>query len=209
MYSIEPAFYLWVAIFCGFITAAASAQDIYKWKDEKGQWHFSQTPPSQAGGEKLNLPTPETERVKSREEWQRFYAAFQDDKYKIAGPTPHTRALIRLIDFSLRVCHITEGVAAAATGVGKRDLASQMRQSAQFCVSEAEAVFVEMYQKSQAELSREKPSALAALRSLGTTWLSMIRRVPRFDSLGALQRSQERDAEELGRRRSELDLELM
>lgn len=28
--------------------SVASAQDIYKWKDDKGQWHFSQTPPTGA-----------------------------------------------------------------------------------------------------------------------------------------------------------------
>jgi hypothetical protein len=31
-----------------FVAIPALAQDIYKWKDEKGQWHFSQTPPAAA-----------------------------------------------------------------------------------------------------------------------------------------------------------------
>ena len=61
MYSIESAFYLGVAMFFGIIATAASAQDIYKWKDEKGQWHFSQTsPPNNVSVEKFTLPSRPT-----------------------------------------------------------------------------------------------------------------------------------------------------
>ena len=39
-------------IVCMICAGTAAAQDIYKWKDDKGQWQFSQTPPK-GGVEKL------------------------------------------------------------------------------------------------------------------------------------------------------------
>ena len=205
---IKPGL-LWSLFIVLAMPALGVAQEIYKWKDEKGQWHFSQTPSTPNGAEKLNLPTPESAQLRRREEWQKFYAAFQDDRYKPAGAIPRTRALERLISLSVGFCHIYEGTAALAYGAGQRDRASELTDSARFCASEAEIVFSEMYQKSQAELSREKPSALTKLRALGTSWLSIIRRIPRFEASGALRNSQETEKEELGRRRSELDMELM
>ena len=40
-------------VFMVLVAPAALAQQIYKWKDEKGRSHFSQTPPSGVGAEKI------------------------------------------------------------------------------------------------------------------------------------------------------------
>ncbi len=40
-------------VFMVLVASAALAQQIYKWKDEKGRSHFSQTPPSGVGAEKI------------------------------------------------------------------------------------------------------------------------------------------------------------
>lgn len=48
-----------LAILLVLFASILSAQTIYKWKDEKGQWHFSQTPPPNAQGvEKRSMPMP-------------------------------------------------------------------------------------------------------------------------------------------------------
>ena len=40
-------------VFMVLVAHPALAQQIYKWKDEKGRSHFSQTPPSGVGAEKI------------------------------------------------------------------------------------------------------------------------------------------------------------
>jgi len=42
-----------LSVFMVLVAPAALAQQIYKWKDEKGRSHFSQTPPSGVGAEKI------------------------------------------------------------------------------------------------------------------------------------------------------------
>lgn len=37
------------------------AQTVYKWKDEKGQWVFSQNPPANKGAERVDMPAPAPE----------------------------------------------------------------------------------------------------------------------------------------------------
>ncbi|HEX9880040.1 MAG TPA: DUF4124 domain-containing protein [Candidatus Binatia bacterium] len=36
--------------------AAALAQDLYRWKDASGQWHFSQNPPAGVAAERVKMP---------------------------------------------------------------------------------------------------------------------------------------------------------
>lgn len=42
------------------LVSLGNAQQIYKWKDEKGAWHFSQTPPSGTQTERLQTASPES-----------------------------------------------------------------------------------------------------------------------------------------------------
>jgi hypothetical protein len=43
----------------------AGAQQVYKWKDDKGRWQFTDTPPPTAGAEKTNIPN----RANRPQEW--------------------------------------------------------------------------------------------------------------------------------------------
>jgi len=45
--------FLSVLALIALFTAVASAQHIYKWKDKKGQWHFSDNPPPEIRAEKV------------------------------------------------------------------------------------------------------------------------------------------------------------
>jgi len=45
--------FLSVLVFLAFFSSIAWAQQIYKWKDNKGQWHFSDAPPAEVRAEKV------------------------------------------------------------------------------------------------------------------------------------------------------------
>jgi hypothetical protein len=47
-----------LAIFL-LLASPARAQEIYKWQDAKGQWHFGQQPPDLGAGKDVQGPTPE------------------------------------------------------------------------------------------------------------------------------------------------------
>ena len=191
------------------IAGTLNAQDIYKWKDDKGQWHFSQTPPASGKSERVDVPTPESLRKKTRAEWQRSFAEFGDEKYKINAPNPHTKALERLANLGLAMCQLWESLGALAAEVGRRDVESESRDQARTCASEAEVAFGDLYQKSQREIAGVKPSAVGKLQLLASTWLSMIRRIPRIETPSLLHRLQQQEKDEILRRQSELDIELM
>lgn len=77
-------------VFLFFFAPSLSAQTIYKWKDEKGQWHFSQTPP--AGGQKIErreLPMPLPYEIPQDEPCAPFKAG-ETRKPKAARPSVET-----------------------------------------------------------------------------------------------------------------------
>jgi hypothetical protein len=45
---------VWVVLF--LFTLPSGAQQVYKWKDDKGRWQFTDTPPPTSGAEKTNIP---------------------------------------------------------------------------------------------------------------------------------------------------------
>ena len=45
-----------------FLPMLAIAQDIYKWKDDKGQWNFSQTPPLEKKADRAQTQPPEKQK---------------------------------------------------------------------------------------------------------------------------------------------------
>lgn len=186
-----------------------NAQTIYKWKDEKGQWHFSQTPPIHEKAEKVNLPNLQEAQIKSRSQWQQFYAEFRDTKYRMAGSTPHTKGLGALTMTSLRFCHVYESLYAISATLGSADKTKEIHENASFCVEEAQAVFPVVLQKAQSELATRKPAALDKLKALGTTWLTLIRRIPRLEHVETLRRMQREEMNQLEQKQSELDMELM
>lgn len=47
------------------LPAGLSAQTVYKWKDEKGQWVFSQNPPAGKNAERVDMPAPEAGALKN------------------------------------------------------------------------------------------------------------------------------------------------
>ena len=68
-------------LFCALAAPLAGAQQMYKWKDEKGVTHFSENPPPDGGkaekievkpvgGERPTLPPPETWKQKELESKQ-------------------------------------------------------------------------------------------------------------------------------------------
>lgn len=48
-----------------WLPAGLSAQTVYKWKDEKGQWVFSQNPPAGKSAERVDMPAPEAGAIKN------------------------------------------------------------------------------------------------------------------------------------------------
>jgi len=45
--------FLLVLVSLVLTASVASAQQIYKWKDKKGQWHFSDAPPAEVKTERM------------------------------------------------------------------------------------------------------------------------------------------------------------
>lgn len=198
------AFFLAISI----LSSPAIAQTIYKWKDEKGQWHFSQTPPAERKTEKVDLPSEEGRDLKTRAEWQRFYAPFREAKYRMDRPNPHTHGLKGLLGIS-RICHVHESLSNMILAAGKREEAAERRESARACAQEAQAVFPIVLERAQKELSQKRPSAVEKLRSLGGAWLAAIRAVPRVERPELLSRKQEEDRKLLDQKEAELDMDLL
>ena len=195
-------------IFSLLFASSLSAQEIYKWKDEKGQWRFSQTPPIGRQIERLDLPTQEGRDLKTRSEWQNFYAPFRETKYKMNRPNPHTAGLKGLVALS-QICEVHESLSSILLAAREQEKATERRESARLCAQEAQVTFPILFERAQKELSQAKPSALEKLRAFALAWLTAIRKIPRVERVDLLQRMQEEDRKIIGQKESDLDIELL
>ncbi len=91
-----------------FLAASLSAQTIYKWKDEKGQWHFGQNPPANAiAVERRDLPTPKPEQLPKDEPCETFKVG-ETRTFKTFKPSPDFPHL-QTKDFQMRLIEKTAG----------------------------------------------------------------------------------------------------
>lgn len=90
------------------LASSLSAQTIYKWKDEKGQWHFSQTPAGNTPGIKQIKvkQTPFSFGASDRSICQPFKAG-ETRNFKQITPSPDFPHL-QLLQFQVRLVAATE-----------------------------------------------------------------------------------------------------
>ena len=95
------------AILLLLFASSLSAQTIYKWKDEKGTWHFGQSPPSNAPAvEQRILPTPKPEDVPRSEPCSPFKVG-ETRPFKAFKPSPDFPHL-QTKDFQMRLVEATK-----------------------------------------------------------------------------------------------------
>ena len=77
-----------VVVFAFVAAPLASAQQMYKWKDEKGVWHFSENPPPDGGkAEKIEVKPVGGERpaVPPPDSWRNKELESKQQKAKVEG----------------------------------------------------------------------------------------------------------------------------
>jgi len=72
-------------ILLGYCVAGASARQIYKWQDETGRWHFSQTPPAEANADRVP-GTKNPPRNQDHSSARRHTGSGTSDKLEIINP---------------------------------------------------------------------------------------------------------------------------
>jgi len=137
------------------------------------------------------------------------------DKYK-GSRFVETRKLQSFSMRALLVCQLTEKILAVAKQTylmrqTPEDLAKSMDiyREGQVCVEQTQKTISEYFRKSQAELQKLRPRAVDKLKAYHSTWLSVVRGMPRdVQHPDALEIEQQRDNRSVTAKETELDVEL-
>ena len=90
---------LWGLVLLCVITAAASADQLYKWVDEQGKVHYSQTPPPGAGSKakavEVHVSPADPAKVQAAQDEARQRQAEQEEAAQYAAMTPDQKQAVK------------------------------------------------------------------------------------------------------------------